>query len=141
MVARRTLRWLKSFETSLPFCKYFQPIVQPYVPQSWTNVGLNEFPIAKAEHFAHSSLLVYNPPYLTAGHARECPYKLCKFPYTAYISFLKQGSQTLNTFNADSTMALEASFLVSYRFARSGKAHTVAENLIGPCAKDIAKYA
>ncbi|CAH2010037.1 unnamed protein product [Acanthoscelides obtectus] len=35
-------------------------------------------------------------------------------------------------------MALEASFRVSYRLARSGKAHTVAENFIGPCAKDIA---
>ncbi|XP_067121126.1 zinc finger BED domain-containing protein 5-like [Centruroides vittatus] len=43
------------------------------------------------------------------------------------------------TSNEDSKMALEASFRVSYRIARSGQAHTIAENLIGPCAKDIAK--
>jgi hypothetical protein len=36
-------------------------------------------------------------------------------------------------------MALEASFRVSYRTARSGQAHTVAESLIGPCAKDTTK--
>ncbi|XP_035232558.1 zinc finger BED domain-containing protein 5-like [Stegodyphus dumicola] len=36
-------------------------------------------------------------------------------------------------------MALEASFRVSYRIARSGQVHTIAENLIGPYAKDIAK--
>lgn len=41
--------------------------------------------------------------------------------------------------NEDSKMALEASFRVSYRIARSGQAHTMAENLIGPCAKDIVK--
>ncbi|KAF2883744.1 hypothetical protein ILUMI_22433 [Ignelater luminosus] len=39
----------------------------------------------------------------------------------------------------DSKMALDASFRVSYRIARSGQAHIVAENLIGPCAKDIPK--
>lgn len=46
-------------------------------------------------------------------------------------------SSFLSVFNEDNKMALEASFRVSYRIARSGQAHTVAENLIGPCAKDI----
>ncbi|XP_035225125.1 zinc finger BED domain-containing protein 5-like [Stegodyphus dumicola] len=43
------------------------------------------------------------------------------------------------TSNEDSKMALKASFRVSYRIARFRQAHTIAENLIGPCAKDIAK--
>ena len=43
------------------------------------------------------------------------------------------------TSNKDSKMALEASFRVTYRIARSRKAHTVEENFIGPCAKDIGK--
>ncbi|CAH1990482.1 unnamed protein product [Acanthoscelides obtectus] len=47
-------------------------------------------------------------------------------------------SSYLSAFNADSKLALETSYRVSFRIARSGKAHTVAENLIGPCAKDIA---
>lgn len=45
----------------------------------------------------------------------------------------------LSTSNEDSKMALEASFRVSYRIARYAQAHTMAENLIGPCAKDIVK--
>ena len=33
--------------------------------------------------------------------------------------------------------ALMSSYLVSYRVAQAGEAHTIAENLIKPCAKDI----
>lgn len=33
--------------------------------------------------------------------------------------------------------ALKASFLVSYRVAKTGKAHTIAETLIKPCVRDI----
>ncbi|GBO41578.1 hypothetical protein AVEN_116120-1 [Araneus ventricosus] len=33
--------------------------------------------------------------------------------------------------------ALMTSYLVSYRIAQAGEAHTVAENLIKPCVKDI----
>ncbi|GBN63780.1 Zinc finger BED domain-containing protein 5 [Araneus ventricosus] len=34
-------------------------------------------------------------------------------------------------------MALMASYLVNYRIGQAGEAHTVAENLIKPCVKDI----
>ena len=33
--------------------------------------------------------------------------------------------------------ALHASYRISYRLAKAGEAHTVAENLIKPCAKDL----
>jgi len=33
-------------------------------------------------------------------------------------------------------MALMASYLVTYRVAQAGEAHTIAENLIKPCVKD-----
>ncbi|CAG4961657.1 unnamed protein product [Parnassius apollo] len=36
--------------------------------------------------------------------------------------------------------ATEASYLVSYRIAQAGEAHTIAENLIKPCVSDITKY-
>lgn len=36
-------------------------------------------------------------------------------------------------------MALETSFPVSYRIARSEQTHAVPENVIGPCAKAITK--
>jgi hypothetical protein len=32
--------------------------------------------------------------------------------------------------------AVEASYKISYHIAKSGKSHTVAENLIAPCIKD-----
>ena len=32
------------------------------------------------------------------------------------------------------------SYLVSYRVAQAGEAHTIAENLIKPCLKDILEY-
>ncbi|GBP06346.1 Zinc finger BED domain-containing protein 5 [Eumeta japonica] len=35
--------------------------------------------------------------------------------------------------------ATEASYLVSYRIAQAGEAHTIAENLIKPCVLDITK--
>ena len=36
--------------------------------------------------------------------------------------------------------ALMASYLVSYRVAQAGEAHTIAEKLIKPCVKDIVEY-
>ncbi|GBP64676.1 ATP-binding cassette sub-family A member 5 [Eumeta japonica] len=46
----------------------------------------------------------------------------------------KNMTQTIND------KAMEASYLVSYRIAQAGEAHTIAENLIKPCVLDITKY-
>jgi hypothetical protein len=35
---------------------------------------------------------------------------------------------------------LTASYLVSYRVAQAGEVHTIAENLVKPCVKDIVEF-
>jgi hypothetical protein len=39
--------------------------------------------------------------------------------------------------NKDNENALEASYRISYLIARRGKNHTIADNLISPCVKDV----
>ncbi|GBP42486.1 Zinc finger BED domain-containing protein 5 [Eumeta japonica] len=46
---------------------------------------------------------------------------------------MRHVTQTINE------KATEASYLVSYRIAQAGEAHTIAENLIKPCVLDITK--
>jgi hypothetical protein len=43
----------------------------------------------------------------------------------------------VSTTSNDNTNAQEASYRVSYRVAKALEAHTIAENLIGPCIKDV----
>jgi hypothetical protein len=40
----------------------------------------------------------------------------------------------------DNENALEASYRISYRVAKALEAHTIAENLIGPCITDVVQY-
>lgn len=50
---------------------------------------------------------------------------------------VKRGRNTLKSFTAANSQALEASYLVSLRIAQTGKPHTIGESLILPAAKDI----
>ena len=50
---------------------------------------------------------------------------------------LKRSRNTLKSFTAANSQALEASYLVSLRIAQTGKPHTIGESLILPAAKDI----
>jgi hypothetical protein len=50
---------------------------------------------------------------------------------------LKHSRNTLKSFTAANSQALEASYLVSLRIAQTGKPHTIGESLILPAAKDI----
>lgn len=50
---------------------------------------------------------------------------------------LKRCKNTLKSFIAGNSQALEASYLVSLRIAQTGKPHTIGESLILPAAKDI----
>jgi hypothetical protein len=43
----------------------------------------------------------------------------------------------VSTTSNDSENVLEASYRVSYRMAEASETHTIAENLIGPCIKDV----
>jgi hypothetical protein len=43
----------------------------------------------------------------------------------------------ISTTSNDNENKLEASYRVSYRVARASEADTIAENLIGPCLKDV----
>ena len=52
---------------------------------------------------------------------------------------LKRQSLIVSTFKTSNEKATEASYIVSYRIALAGEAHTIAETLIKPCAVDIAK--
>lgn len=52
---------------------------------------------------------------------------------------LKRQSLIVSTFKTSNEKATEASYIVSYRIALAGAAHTIAETLIKPCAVDIAK--
>lgn len=45
----------------------------------------------------------------------------------------------LRSSNNDLENAIEASYLVSYRIAKCGKNHTIAENLVLPCIKDVVR--
>ena len=50
---------------------------------------------------------------------------------------MQQSKNSLKSFTAVSSQALEASYLVTLQIAQTGKAHTIGENLILPAAKDI----
>jgi hypothetical protein len=43
----------------------------------------------------------------------------------------------VSTTSNDNENALEASYRISYRVAKALEAHTIAENVIGPCIKDV----
>jgi hypothetical protein len=47
----------------------------------------------------------------------------------------------VSTTSNDNENALEISYRVSYRVARASEADTIAENLIGPCLKDVGEKA
>ena len=50
---------------------------------------------------------------------------------------MQQSKNSLKSFTAVSSQALEASYLVSLQIAQTGKRHTIGKNLILPAAKDI----
>ena len=52
---------------------------------------------------------------------------------------LKSQKTMVHTTQTVNEKATEASYLVSYRIAQAGGAHTIAENLIKPCVLDITK--
>lgn len=52
-------------------------------------------------------------------------------------SEIKSSNKVLKSFTTTNIKALEASYCVSLRIARTGKAHTIGETLILPAAKDI----
>jgi hypothetical protein len=52
----------------------------------------------------------------------------------------KSGITNFISTSNDDKNALEASYRVSYRVARASEAHTIAENLIRPCLKDVVQY-
>lgn len=45
----------------------------------------------------------------------------------------------ITLFKTNNEKVIEASYLISYRIARAGEAHTIAETLIKPCTIDIVK--
>ena len=52
---------------------------------------------------------------------------------------LKNEKKILTSFTGTNKQALEASYLVSLRIAKTGKSHTIGETLVLPAAKDIVK--
>jgi hypothetical protein len=51
---------------------------------------------------------------------------------------LKSGiTNFVPTTSNDNENALEASYQVCYQVAKASESHTIAENLIGPCIKDV----
>lgn len=58
-------------------------------------------------------------------------FKTHKDVHDAAVTCLQKYAKT------DNEKATEASFLLSYRIARAGKPHTIAEDLIKPCMKEI----
>ncbi|GBM22866.1 Zinc finger BED domain-containing protein 5 [Araneus ventricosus] len=75
----------------------------------------------------------YHDSYLDIGFAETTDNKSQR-KYIELGKVQKCLSYHSNTVNEK---ALMASYLVSYRIAQAGEAHTVAENLIKPCVKDI----
>ncbi|GBM03733.1 Zinc finger BED domain-containing protein 5 [Araneus ventricosus] len=67
----------------------------------------------------------------------ECKVKPTDFFRRKYIELRKVQKCILYHSKTVNEKALMASYLVSYRIAQVGEAHTVAENLIKPCVKDI----
>lgn len=53
------------------------------------------------------------------------------------LTGMKNTKNTMSSFVGSSQKATEASFLVSLRIAKCGKAHTIGEELVLPAAKDI----
>lgn len=52
---------------------------------------------------------------------------------------IKGSATVISSFTGSTKKAVEASFLVSLRIAKCGKAHTIGEELVLPAAKDIVK--
>lgn len=66
----------------------------------------------------------------------------CKQKDISYFQRLSTGPDVPSLFssaNKDNENAVEASYRISYRIAKNGKNHTVAENLISGCIKDAVK--
>ncbi|XP_072377265.1 zinc finger BED domain-containing protein 5-like [Diabrotica undecimpunctata] len=50
---------------------------------------------------------------------------------------MKSTKKVMSSFTGSTEKSVEASFLVSLRIAKSGKAHTIGEELLLPAAKDM----
>ncbi|XP_074042433.1 zinc finger BED domain-containing protein 5-like [Leptinotarsa decemlineata] len=56
-----------------------------------------------------------------------------------FVQLLESQKNMMHVTQTINKNATEASYLVSYRIAQAGEAHTIAENLIKPCVLDITK--
>ena len=79
-------------------------------------------------------------PSLLSRHlqTKHANYKDKKYGFFKNLEQNKNKSSVVPFFssNKDNENAVEASYRISYRIAKSGKNHTIAENLILPCIKD-----
>ncbi|GFW65093.1 zinc finger BED domain-containing protein 5 [Trichonephila clavipes] len=69
----------------------------------------------------------------------ECKDKNQDFLYVKKEQLLESQKTMMHVTQTINEKATEASYLVSYRIAQAGEAHTIAENLIKPCVLDITK--